>query len=158
MRVIPLPNLQPVGPDFRPMPRLFWNTFGSIALVAGVVGSQQVDRILGARPLVFLGKISFSMYLIHMPILMSLGLASVKWGRAVGMSYGAAAGTSFVIYIVVVISISTVFFRGVDSPSMRLASYLATTKANHRRYRGQRPSHPGTSGADTKQRDPIAST
>jgi peptidoglycan/LPS O-acetylase OafA/YrhL len=158
MRVIPLPNLQPVGPDFRPMPRLFWNTFGSIALVAGVVGSQQVDRILGARPLVFLGKISFSMYLIHMPILMSLGLASVKWGRAVGMSYGAAAGTSFVIYIVVVISISTVFFRGVDSPSMRLASYLATTKADQRRYRGQRPSHPGTSGADTKQRDPIAST
>ena len=124
IRAIPLPNLQPIGPDFRPMPRLFWNSFGSIALVAGVIGSHQVESLLGVRPLAFLGKISFSMYLVHMPILMSLALGSVKWGRAAGMSYGAAAGITFVLYLTVVIALSILFFRGVDAPSMRLANYL----------------------------------
>lgn len=129
MRIVPLPNFQPLGPDFGVMPQLFWNAIGSIALVAGVIGSVRIDRFLASKAFVYLGRVSFSMYLIHMPILMSIALFVVKVGKNQGLSYGAATCISFVIYLCTVISLSEFFYRLIDAPSTTLATYLASRSA-----------------------------
>jgi len=153
MRLIRLPDLSPVGADFGSAPRLFWNSFGSIALVAGVIGSRPVDRILTTRPLVFLGRISFSMYLLHVPILMSVALWSLKSGTALGMSYGIAAGLTFAIYITALIAAATLFFRAVDAPSIRLAAYLADRRGIFRPNRNRGAAF----DQDTKRQDALRS-
>jgi peptidoglycan/LPS O-acetylase OafA/YrhL len=43
--------------------------FGAVGLVLSVIGSPLLDRALSARVPQFFGKISFSLYLIHVPLL-----------------------------------------------------------------------------------------
>ena len=48
-------------------------SIGAALLIAGVAASSAVQRFLSARPLVFLGKVSFPLYLLHLPLLLSVG-------------------------------------------------------------------------------------
>ena len=125
LRAIPLPNFQPLGPDLQGSARMFWNTVGAIALVAGVLGSKPINALLSTRPFAFLGRISFSMYLLHAPILMSVALGTLKYAKAAGLPHGASILIAFAVYVPTVMLIATVFFQIVDAPSMRLASLLA---------------------------------
>ena len=120
-RLVSLPNLQPLGPDFGTLPRMVWHTLGSVLLVAGMLGSHAISRVLAARPLLFLGRISFSMYLIHMPLVMSLGLWVTRQMQKSGLSYPEAVGVAFVVYIACVLLLASLFERWVDAPSIRLA-------------------------------------
>jgi peptidoglycan/LPS O-acetylase OafA/YrhL len=124
-RRLTLPNLQPIGPDFGTLPRLTWHTLGAVLLIAGTLGSQPIARMLSVRPLQFLGRISFAMYLIHMPLLMSLGLWVTRQMHKSGLSYLEAVGVSFVVFIATVILVSVLFERFVDMPSIRLAKLVA---------------------------------
>lgn len=128
MRAIPLPNLQPYGPNFGSNIRLLWNSLGAFALVAGVIGSNGVGAVLSSRIPVFLGKISFSLYVIHVPLVMSVGLHAAKFGQQHGMSYGESVLFSFVVYLLVVLSLATFFHRYIDAPSIRLADFVANRR------------------------------
>jgi peptidoglycan/LPS O-acetylase OafA/YrhL len=46
---------------------------GACLLLAGVAASSSVQRWLSLSPFVFLGKISFPLYLLHLPVLYSAG-------------------------------------------------------------------------------------
>jgi peptidoglycan/LPS O-acetylase OafA/YrhL len=128
IRAIPLPNFQPLGPDLAGNARMFWNAVGAIALVAGVLGCVPVSALLSMRPFAFLGRISFSMYLLHAPILMSVALGTLKYAKAAGLPHGASILIAFCVYIPTVMAVATVFFRLADAPSMRLASLVATKR------------------------------
>lgn len=125
MREIKLPNLQPYGPDFNANVRLFWNSIGAVLLVAGVIGSKPLDAILSLRIPVFLGKISFSLYVIHMPLVMSVGLRASRFWQEQGASYGTAAILAFLTYIFTAIALATLFYRWVDLPAIKLAGRIA---------------------------------
>lgn len=141
-RLVPLPNLQPLGPDFGTLPRMVWHTLGSVLLVAGMLGSHAISRVLAARPLLFLGRISFSMYLIHMPLVMSLGLWVTRQMQKSGLSYPEAVGVAFVVYIACVLLLASLFECWVDAPSIRLARLV------ERRVKRDRPSvSPAVQGA-----------
>jgi len=125
VRAIPLPSFQPYGPDMASKPRLVWHTIGSIALVAGVLGWRPASYWLSTRIPVYLGKISFAMYLIHMPLVMSVGLWTLKGGLAAGLSRGGAITLAYAAYLVCVVLLSSVFHRWIDVPSMALASKIS---------------------------------
>lgn len=125
LRAMGLPNLQPFGPDFNTTPRIFWHSLGSVQLVAGTIGARPIARVLSVRPMLFLGRISFSMYLIHMPLLMSLALWVCRQAQKSGFAYIEAVGAAFVVYLAVVLWLSSLFARWVDAPSIRLASRVA---------------------------------
>lgn len=122
MRVVSLPDLRPFGPDFNLNSQLFWHSIGGVLLVCGVVNSNMASFILSRRIPVFLGKISFSMYLLHMPILMSLGLAAIWWLKTVGFEHQTSAMMAFVIYLAAVIGLSIPFYRFVDWPATKISS------------------------------------
>lgn len=125
LRSLSLPNLQPFGPDFNKNPVLLWQTLGSVALVAGVLGSGWVARCLSSRPLVFLGKISFSLYLIHTPVLMSLTFWLMKFCRDSGTEFLISFAVSFGLTTMFVIAVAELFRRVVDEPSIRASVRLA---------------------------------
>lgn len=47
----------------------------SVAVVAGVLAGQRLERVLGVPPLVALGRLSYSLYLVHWPVILWLSEA-----------------------------------------------------------------------------------
>nr|WP_232239160.1 acyltransferase [Burkholderia oklahomensis] len=137
LRAVPLPSFKPLGPDFNENPDLLWRTAGSILLVAGVIGSRSFSRILGSRIPVFLGKISFSVYVIHVPLLMSVGLRAAAAAQSTGLKYGQSVAFAFVSYMVAVIGGAMLFERWADAPSIRLADRVAKKTAGAEKLQGQ---------------------
>lgn len=81
------------------------------------------DAVLGARPLAYVGRVSYSMYLYHLPVLF-------MFNRYASSIVGWLA---FPAYFAVIVSISALSFRFVERPFMRLAGSRApepTSKAS----------------------------
>ena len=73
-------------------PRL-WLTVAATLVVAGILRSPALQSALTIRPLVLLGKMSFSLYLVHVPILCSLSswlYLSLTWDRGYSHEWSAA--------------------------------------------------------------------
>lgn len=51
----------------------WWPTLAALLLVLSSVRSSHVERALSAPPLVWLGEVSFALYLFHLPIICSIG-------------------------------------------------------------------------------------
>ncbi|MCZ2897709.1 acyltransferase [Burkholderia thailandensis] len=137
LRMIPLPNLKPLGPNFNDNPDLLWHTVGSILLVAGVIGSRRLSAIIGSRIPVFLGKISFSIYVIHVPVLASVGLRVAAAAQNSGLRYEQSVALAFVAYVMAVIGGAILFERWIDAPSIRLANRMANRAASVEKLQGQ---------------------
>lgn len=96
--------------------------FVLIALLAltvfGVATSAAyLARVLGSRPLVWLGEVSYSIYMVHFPVIVGIRrlwerLGSTEWG---------VAGKTFALLITValVIGLATMLFYLVERPTRK---------------------------------------
>ena len=50
-----------------------WKPLAAVSIVGATVASPRMQQLLGARWLRILGQLSFGLYLIHMPVICSLG-------------------------------------------------------------------------------------
>ncbi|WP_181158364.1 acyltransferase [Microbacterium sp. MYb64] len=83
---------------------------GAALVVLGLSAPSGLARLLGTAPFRFLGRISFSLYLVHMPILLqALQLAPGTPHRAL------------LISVPVAVLVAWLFARFVEEPSARLA-------------------------------------
>ena len=81
------------------------------------VGANDAPNMLTSRPLLFLGKISYSLYLVHLPVVAFAYFT--LYGKA--PSYMAIATS-----LLITLFIATIFNRYIEQPAMRLAK-----KENH---------------------------
>lgn len=84
-------------------------------LLAGVGGSGVLQRIFGNRYMVFLGLISYSLYLWHLPVL--TWLAAASWYP--GLTGGHLAWI-LALALPITLAIATLSYLGVERPFMRL--------------------------------------
>ncbi len=95
---------------------------GASGIILSAIGFGPFRSFLNARVSQFLGKISFSLYLIHVPILASLAyaLGDAQWWLVglIGLPLSLAA--------------ATVFYRYVELPSQRLAHRVGALAARPR--------------------------
>lgn len=117
-------------PRRRPRPSWWWVALGAVAVaaltvrrypvmvlgatatVALALGSPRVERLLSARPACWLGEVSYSLYLVHLPVVLALS----RWGTPVGVTVLLSVSLSLVA--------AAAFHRVVEKPSHRLASRL----------------------------------
>ncbi|MES2905759.1 MAG: acyltransferase [Pseudomonadota bacterium] len=93
-------------------------TLGASLLVAGVLTFQPAKIFLSNRLSRFLGRLSFSVYLLHFPLLIVLMTnLFVTWGSASSAAYIATA----IIYICTVYALGFVFTFMIDEPAIRLS-------------------------------------
>lgn len=92
----------------------------SVLLMLSVINSPTLKRLLSWYPLVHLGRISFSMYALHLPIIMSIGSATfIEASNYVGNSV--AALLAIVTSLGLMLLISYAAYRFIDLPSQRAA-------------------------------------
>lgn len=99
---------------------------GSVFLVTGVIHSHWAQRVLSFPAFVWLGRISFGMYLLHWPVICSLGFfmfhqlqVGLEWGHDLS-----GCVTGLVVITVVFVS-SEIFTRLVDAPATLFSDILA---------------------------------
>jgi len=100
--------------------------YAAILIFAGVMILPFAQRLLSSRFCQFLGRYSFSLYLVHFPVLFTVTCAVVV--RAQGLQHGRAA-LSIAAGLLLTICLAWLFERYVDAPATRLS----------RRIAGQRP-------------------
>jgi peptidoglycan/LPS O-acetylase OafA/YrhL len=105
------------------------NILLSSLLVFTVMRSGFLQTIFQSRPLVWLGKISFSLYLLHIPIICSLGCFLYLW---LDLPHATKALLSSGITLTVVLLLSVVYAKYIDNFSLKFSNKIAEafTKKN----------------------------
>jgi peptidoglycan/LPS O-acetylase OafA/YrhL len=112
------------GLDFLPerlQPGNAWGLAPVVAAIAILLSVQLLPRakaLLEVRSLQWLGRISFGLYLVHVPILYTL----VAWER---VEVGLPEPVVVAAYIAIVLALAHVFTLAIDEPTMRLLGRLA---------------------------------
>lgn len=86
-------------------------TYGAMLLYVGLLASTPVTRLLSAAPLVQLGRLSFSLYLVHWPIVFGIAsLALVLAEPQIGAvaARGLACGVAIVVSLIAAMAISRI--------------------------------------------------
>ncbi len=89
--------------------------------------NRTLSHLLAARWTVFLGKISFAAYLMHMVVLAVIGLPVFAAAQRLGLGYGLAACLASGATLAGTALAATAFERWVDRPVLRLLDRWAKT-------------------------------
>ena len=97
-------------------------TIGAGLLIALVAASTWCARMLDRDALAWLGRTSYSLYLVHLPVML-----------ACGRSLGGSPKASLCLAIVLALVLADLMFRAVEAPSIRwsrAAGRLVARRAN----------------------------
>ncbi len=104
-----------------------YQTVASFLLVGAVAFSPVFRRLLEVRVMRFLGGISFGLYLIHLPVLCSLGVGTfVVVHYNLGWSYNACGMCAAAATISTSILLAWAFHRWIDQPAVSVCKLLYT--------------------------------
>lgn len=104
-----------------PMGHMSQWTARSLLVVAGVMLSPTAQAFLSNALSLFLGRISFGLYLLHIPLLWSIGgLSYVRLSAILG--HGAAAGVTSILVTLASCLAAIVFHHLIEVPAIRLAA------------------------------------
>jgi peptidoglycan/LPS O-acetylase OafA/YrhL len=99
-------------------------TFAVSGLIACSIGIAPLARYLQKPPLAFLGKISYSLYLLHVIVLLSvIHFAGVRFGATV----------SLILTAVLIVPVSYMSYVFLERPGIRLGRLLARRISVQRR-------------------------
>ena len=103
----------------------FWHVLGAGMLITGICLSGGLQRLLSRRAPLWMGKISFSLYLVHMPLLFSLGTGLfLLLDRPELDSYPLLTALTLLGTLPVLLLVSALFRRFVEQPCTTLANKL----------------------------------
>jgi peptidoglycan/LPS O-acetylase OafA/YrhL len=108
----------------------FYQTLGSITFVLAVARHSSLQSLFNYPVVQYLGKISYALYLMHGPVMHSIGyvVQAFVWRHLTGYESENAYIGGFIvgamINIPLVIWAADVFWRVVDGPSVRFARWL----------------------------------
>jgi peptidoglycan/LPS O-acetylase OafA/YrhL len=94
-------------------------------VIGAVVASSRLQMLLAAPWLTFLGRVSFGLFTLHMPILCSLGCGVyLMLSRGWGWSHAAATVTAAGVSLATALVAGWVFYLVVDRPTLGLTRWL----------------------------------
>ncbi len=97
------------------------HTIAAFLITLGVLNLPQLKTILSRRVFTYLGRISFSMYLVHMLVLGSVTSTTFLILHNNGVSYTVSVITATLISIPVILAASHLITRYIDQPGITLS-------------------------------------
>lgn len=121
-----------VGGGFMPMDRIsLWHGIGAILLVLTIEWSPTLRRLLSRRLPQRLGLISFPLYLIHIPVLLSVGCGAFLLADRAGLGYAASVAVATLVFAAVAIGLAAAAVGLVERPAVRLAARAGAVVQSH---------------------------
>lgn len=102
---------------------LFYHILGSVCFFLVLINSERLQRFFSAKPLVLLGRMSFSVYLIHLPIMGTFS-AFIFTALRRNTSDTAAFAVTFVSSAALILIVSFIMNKFVDETGVRLTQML----------------------------------
>ncbi len=100
-------------------------TIGAALLIISVLSLPWLSRFFESRPLRYLGRISFSLYLVHLSIIYSF--SCILFNRLLPhLGYGKSFLVMFPVSLALIMVISHYYTKYVDAPSIALSKFIGT--------------------------------
>lgn len=99
----------------------YGNFLAGVLLVYSIVKSPELSKILDKKILVLLGRWSFSIYLLHLPLLYLFGVPILNQFIVWQLSYPLALVLTLLLYILLLLVSAAIFSRYVDQYAIKLA-------------------------------------
>jgi peptidoglycan/LPS O-acetylase OafA/YrhL len=106
----------------------FQSQLAAAALFLGVLLSPPMQWLLSRAPCCWLGRLSFGIYLVHFPILFTIGCVGLLTLVAV-LPYSVAVAITFAGFAAVVLAAAAGFERWIDRPAIGLSRTLVRPAA-----------------------------
>lgn len=101
-------------------PVYFYHMLAAALLIMGIWLLEPLGKALSKKPVLFLGKISYSLYLVHIPVIYSLSAWLLVKFMSKTRNYNLSAGLSFAISLPVMILLAWLFYRFVEKNCTKL--------------------------------------
>ncbi|KAH8204684.1 hypothetical protein TruAng_001159 [Truncatella angustata] len=106
----------------------FWQIWGSILFIFCVARSPAWQSVFNTSFVQYFGRISYSLYLMHGPVLHTAGFMIEKWAWSITGTEGSAYPRGFflaaIFNIPLVIWAADVFCRAVDVPTVKFSRWI----------------------------------
>ncbi|KAE8152606.1 acyltransferase family-domain-containing protein [Aspergillus avenaceus] len=118
-----------ITPKTYPEPHRFPQTIGAFLIVFSINHSKEIQKIFTNPISQYLGKISFAFYIVHGPILHSLGYSLMPniWaviGKESNLQYCLGFVLGWLIILPLCLWAGDVYWRAVDIPSVKFARWV----------------------------------
>ncbi|KAF6628594.1 acyltransferase [Paenibacillus sp. EKM208P] len=101
-------------------PRLLARTLGSAMILFALIRSKVLQHVFGWRPFVYLGQISFSLYLIHFTFLNTF--SAFLFIKVIHFfNYNLAYAITFLVSMVPLFILSHYYMKYIDQGALKLA-------------------------------------
>ena len=97
-----------------------WDSIGAVLVIIGITANGKMRFFLETRTFAFLGRVSFGTYLVHWPVLMSLGCGLYLLLRNIGFEHDASALFAGLGYVLVTIFLAWLLYHCADRPAIWL--------------------------------------
>lgn len=101
-------------------PKMIYHITGAGMIIFVLSNSQWLQKAFSSPVPVFLGKISYSLYLVHFLVISSFTCA-LFLGLYPVLTYGAAVLTSCGVSLLLIVPLSYLFYKYVDTPGVELS-------------------------------------
>lgn len=103
----------------------YCNFFAGVFIVYSILMSPQLSMKLDKKVLIWLGKLSFSIYLIHLIVLYVIGLPIFNYLLSLGWSFSSAALWACAIFIAMTLFFAEFYSRWVDQLAIHVSQKIA---------------------------------
>lgn len=101
------------------------NFMSGFLIVYAIIFNERLNLLFSGKTITFMGKVSFSVYLIHLPIIYVIGIFLFNVLHQYFAIYSIAAITSSILSIVSIYFASLFFYKAIDYSGIKISDSLA---------------------------------
>lgn len=101
------------------------NFLGGFLIVVAALKSNLINKILDKKSLIHLGKLSFSIYLIHISIIYIIGVPIFNYAITNGLNFITSSVISCIFVLTVTLLMSELYSRVFDDFAIKLSNRIA---------------------------------
>ncbi len=105
-------------------PIQFYHMLSAACLLTGIYLLKPLGRFLSLKPFLWLGKISYSVFLVHIPILFSVGAWVMVRVMSMTGRYHVSAMTAFGVCLILVLFIGWGFYQWIERPCSKFTNWI----------------------------------
>lgn len=103
----------------------YCNFFAGVLIVYSILMSPKLSQVLDQKVLVWLGRLSFSIYLLHLITLYVVGVPIFNYLLSIGLQYIISAIIASVIFILITLWISAYYSQWVDQLAIKTSQKIS---------------------------------